>query len=249
MEETKHSELNSYRKSNLLNYCECPIRGEISLPDYKPEEKVRLTLLNYLVNLTELYPEKIDLFVEIDRYDISIYNKLLGDISSYQPPILIVETKREDLNLINAFNQIVEYLKSSKTENGLLFNQRSCFHIYNELNIFKTVEINYYFEIENIINSSLINQSSKLEEEKSLFDNAKKGDFEAFKVLSLKYRRNKIIVFTVNFNAVEYTIEGHLFEFELNIFKFTKCGYDSKAINKPSYKNVEFLRLDLIKTG
>jgi len=236
-----------YTKSDFLTYTFCPIRGEISLPVYKPEEKVRLSLIHFLTNCTEVYPDLIDIWVENDRYDISIYNNTIGELKHYQPPCIIIETKREDYNLIDALNQLIEYLQISRAENGILFNLNQAFKVYK-------VQIKYLFdellepiEIIEFLKSSVILQEQQIEEEKSIFVKAKNGDFESFRILALKYRRNKRVFFKINRNNVEYIIEGHLFDFEKDYFKYTKCGYDSKSENKPKILNSEFINIETIR--
>ena len=79
-----------YSKEDSLTYAKCPFRGEVFLPNYKPEEKVRLSFIYFLCNCIDIFPQLVDIKVESDRLDLSLYNKTLGEISNYAPPVLII---------------------------------------------------------------------------------------------------------------------------------------------------------------
>jgi hypothetical protein len=236
-----------HTKSDFLTYTSCPIRGEISLPVYKPEERVRLSLIHFLTNCSEVYPDSIDICVENDRYDISIYNNTIGELKNYQPPCIIIETKREEYNLVNALNQLVNYLQISKTENGILFNLNQAFKVYKTLDKYIYNELIEPIEIVDFVKKSINLQKQQLVEEESTFAKAKNGDFDSFKILALKYRRNKRVFFKIQKNNIEFIIEGHLFDFEKDYFKYTKCGYDTKSENKPKILNSEFVNVETIR--
>jgi len=236
-----------YKKSDFLTYAFCPIRGEINLPDYKPEEKVRLSLIQFLTNSSEIYPELIEIWVENDRYDISVYNNTIGELKNYQPPCNIIETKGEECDLIDALNQLLDYMQISKAENGILFNINQAFKVNKTLDKYLHFELFEPYEIIEFIKSSVTSQKIQLEDEESTYLKAKNGDFESFKLLALKYRRNKRIFFKIQRNNAEMIIEGHLFDFEKDHFKYTKCGYDTKSENKPKILNDEFINIELIK--
>ncbi len=233
-----------YKKADSLDYAFCPIRGEIHLPYYKPEERVRLSLVHFLTADANLYPSLINLGVEGERLDISIYNKGLGEFGLYQPPALIVETKREEFDLIQAYDQLVDYLKVAKTGCGILFNNRQAFSIEKGGDVYSYDELAKPNEIIDFILSALSKQNEMLSDEKLKFENAKNGDFESFKFLAQKHRRNKRIVFTIVQHDIEYNIEGHLFEFTPDCIKYTKCGYDTKSDNKPYFFKSEFRHLN-----
>ncbi len=135
------------------------------------------------------------------------------------------------------------YLRTSKAKNGLLFNISDIYKVNfnSELYIYeKLVEPN---QIIDFIEACVEKQNSEYEDEKRIFHKAQMGDFEAFKILALKYRRNKRIRFEINQGGSAVIIEGHLFEFEQNFFKYSSCSYDSKSENKPSCKMNEFVGL------
>ncbi|MBN8588623.1 MAG: hypothetical protein J0L94_09910 [Rhodothermia bacterium] len=237
----------SYTKDDFLTYAFCPIRGEIGLPAYKPEEKVRLSLIWFLTNSSEIYPELVEIWVENDRYDISIYNKTIDDLKDYQPPCCIIETKREEFNLIDAYYQLIDYMQISKVENGILFNINQAFKVVKTQDKYQYTELFEPNEIIDFIKNSVELQKVQLENEQSTYLRAKNGDFHSFKVLALKYRRNKRVFFKIQRNNLEYIIEGHLFDFEEDHFKYTKCGYDTKSENKPKILNNEFVNMEVIR--
>jgi hypothetical protein len=235
-----------YRKDDFLTYAKCPIRGEIFLPDYKPEEKVRLSFIYFLIACSEIYPQFVSILVETERLDLSLYNNALGEIANYFPPVLIVETKREEHNLISAYGQLVQYLHTKKTENGLIFNIKQTYKVTKILDNYECEELFESSEIISFIQTAITNQNKRFEDEVRLFLLAKAGDFESFKKLALKYRRNKRVIFNVIQNGNKYVIEGHFFEFYSDYFKYTRCGYDSKSDDKPSFYNNEFVNLENI---
>jgi hypothetical protein len=237
-----------YQKEDFLTYALCPIRGEIDLPYYKPEEKVRLSLIYYLVQSSEIFPDLIDMSIESDRLDISLYNKCLAELRYYFPPLLIIETKREDYNLINAYGQLKEYLHSAKGKYGLLFNVVQAFKVTFISSQFVYEELPEPYDIVHFISDCILNQNAQAAEEKEIYYKAKNGDFNSFKNLAIKYRRNKRVVFKVSQNNNEFVVEAHLFQFEPNLFTYVKCGSDLKSDNKPFFENDQFSGLIAIRS-
>jgi hypothetical protein len=233
----------TYKKDDMLDYALCPIRGEISLPPYKPEEKIRLALLHFLHNQEIFSLSSLEIKVETERLDISIYNKGLGDLITYTPPAIIIETKRSEVELLSAFEQLSRYLTSVKTKCGILFNYVQGFCIEKRDGEYVSTELSNSQELLSFITLAIEQQCSELSQEIYAFNAAKNGDFYSFRQLATKYRRSKRVIFLLKQNDLEYTIEGHLFDFVDSEVFYVKCGLDTKAENKPSFTSDEFVRL------
>ena len=239
-----------YVKENLLKYAKCPIRGEIELPEYKPEELVRLALLDFLT-ICNCYQQNLySIKVETDRLDITLYNKKIGDLVLFHPPALVIETKRRDYPLIQAVSQLSDYLIVNKCQQGLLFNCSQAYICQKINNGFDTIEIFTIHELEQFIFNCIDSQQKELELELNEYIAAKNGDFDSFINLAIKYRRSKRICFVINQRNIEYIIIGHLFDYNMdeNVIKYTLCGYDTKSENKPFFNKHEFIRLENITT-
>ena len=171
----------------------CPYRGNIYFPLHKPEEKVRLALLIFLKSIEN---DTFRVEIEIERYDITLLNQTIGSLIHYAPPALIIETKRQEINLIECKHQLVRYMKDKKANFGLLFNCSQAFFIEQKKGEFTEKEVKTPNEIINLITHSIVNQRSSLLTEIEQYKNAEQNkDFDAFQELAQKYRRGKKIRF------------------------------------------------------
>ncbi|WP_230966732.1 type I restriction enzyme HsdR N-terminal domain-containing protein [Nostoc commune] len=106
-------------------YTKCLIR-KIPIPiNARPEELVRQIFIHFLLEESRLFPDIINIEVEVNNHDLEISKKQRNDdFKPHQSPLIIVEVKREDANLKNHYNQIQRYLKKSGCDIGILYNYR-----------------------------------------------------------------------------------------------------------------------------
>ncbi|MHC5831129.1 MAG: type I restriction enzyme HsdR N-terminal domain-containing protein, partial [Nostoc sp.] len=94
----------------------------------------------------------------------------------YQPPLMIVEVKREEEDLQNHEKQIERYLKKSCSEIGILYN-------YHEIIAYKkkdTVFTSNYLNSLKDIPPLILQSSNKLEKDILEFEKAVNGSFDSF---------------------------------------------------------------------
>ena len=228
------NEIRSYERDHLL-YTVCIVREqEITLTN-KPEELVRQALLHYLVNMSNIYPTLIDIKVEYCNVDLLIENRyLFSNFKPSQPPLLIVEIKRNDENLLDHENQLFEYLGEFRCSHGLLFNFKQMFLYSKDGDNFLRQRISNLTELEN-----WILENTKLDIiELELFKKAQVGSFESFKKLVQKYKYSRVTFVSKDFNA---PIEGFIFDFSEDTVNFDVVGLYSKK--KKKFKPESFVKL------
>ena len=176
--------LNIYER-NYTQYTRCLCRGRELLISNKPEEKIRQIFLYFLIKKSRLFPDKINLEVEHHNLDVAIYQNFeLENFRPWQPPIAIVEVKREEEYLPNHESQLLKYLDEQRSSMGILFNAR-------DIIILEKANSDYFFKkhlksIEDVcvILSETLNISNA---DCSEFKKANHGDIKSFVYLIKKY--------------------------------------------------------------
>ena len=82
------TKLNIYTKKYQEEYIKCLIRG-IEIPiKVRPEELVRQLFIDFMINESGLFPDLINIKVEVNNHDVEIYKKPEYDnFQPYQSPL------------------------------------------------------------------------------------------------------------------------------------------------------------------
>ncbi|MBD2416566.1 type I restriction enzyme HsdR N-terminal domain-containing protein [Anabaena cylindrica FACHB-243] len=232
------TKLNIYTKKYQEEYIKCLIRG-IEIPiKVRPEELVRQLFLDFMINESGLFPDFINIKVEANNHDVEIYKKPKNDnFQPYQPPLMIIELKREDVNLYNHYNQIQRYLKKACCNIGILYN-------YHEIVAF--TKKNENFEINNLkhlrdIQSLISKSNNNIDNDLLTVEKSQNGDFESFIYLIKKYGQyttNRIIF---QLKSEESSIVGYFFNIKNNRVYYDVCGKYDKKQRSFNYQDFEKL--------
>lgn len=214
------SKLNIYPKNNQ-KYTRCLIRKtEIAL-DGRPEELVRQLFIHYLINECGLLANKIYIKVETNNHDIEIHKKEDNyNFKPHQAPLIIVEVKREDVNLVNHYEQIKRYLTGAYCNIGVLYNSHKIILFARKSNNFEISFLKNFRELEQmILKESNIISCNSLE-----FEKAQNGDFESFAFLISKYGKytTNTIVFKLTNQPSE--LKGYFFKVQGNKVYYDPWG-------------------------
>jgi len=229
-------ELNEHTKNNS-NFIFCYVRGtEILLI---PEEEVRQTILKVVYEHLEIQTDLFISRVEFQNLDIAFYLKSpIPDFQPSQPPFLIIEVKRDFLPVLNFQQQLLDYLTINKCSQGLLMNSQYIYLFSKDLN-FKPKQVNLK-DISNIFNGTEFHLTADLQD----FENAKFGDIDSFKRLTLKYGKTSKVTFLSAESPAPIT--AFWFEFKQDYILFDICGIKSTS-KKHKIKANDFLKLLSIK--
>ncbi|BDI19216.1 hypothetical protein ANSO36C_50180 [Nostoc cf. commune SO-36] len=230
------TKLSRYQK-DYQEYTKCLIRG-IQIPiKGRPEELVRQIFIHFIIKESGLFPDIINIAVEANNHDIEIYKNQKNDnFRPHQSPLIIVEVKREDVNLKNHYNQIQRYLKNSCCDMGILYN-------YHEIIAFSRkddrFEVNHLKSIRDI--QTLILKSNNAHDDLLEFEKAQNGNFDSFAYLISKYGKytTNTVVFKVKQQKSE--IAGYLFNMQGNKVYYDVCGKNSEK--QPSFDSQDFEKL------
>ncbi|MEH2319696.1 type I restriction enzyme HsdR N-terminal domain-containing protein [Nostoc sp.] len=224
-------------KKDYQEYTKCLIR-EIQIPiNGRPEELVRQIFIHFIINEAKLFPDIINIGVEENNHDIEISKKQKNDnFKPHQSPLIIVEVKREDVNLKNHYNQIQRYLKKSGCDIGILYN-------YHEIIAFTRkddkFEINHLKSLRDI--QALILQSNNNNDDLFDFEKAENGNFKSFIYLISKYGKyttNKVVF---KLKQQQSEIEGYFFNMQGNKVYYDLCGKYSQKQQNFDYQDFEKL--------
>lgn len=94
-----------------VSYIDCVIRKKRVV--LYPEEKVRQAFILYLLSFTNINTDNYTIKVEYQNLDIVIYKK--HKIKDFQPahsPILIIELKSQNVDVLNFEHQLLNYQHS-----------------------------------------------------------------------------------------------------------------------------------------
>lgn len=215
------SKLIIYSKNNQ-KYTKCLVRHtEIAL-DGRPEELVRQLFIHYLINECEMLTDNIYIKVEANNHDIEVYKKEINhNFKPHQPPLIIVEVKRENAILQNHYSQIKRYLKNARCDMGILYNFHKIILFTKTVDDFNEKHLENFKEVEEILfKESRVSRGNQLEE----FEKAQNGDFESFAYLVSKYGKytTNTIVFKLRSQPLE--IKGYFFNVKGDKVYYDPCG-------------------------
>lgn len=218
-------------------YTKCLIRG-IQIPiNARPEELVRQIFIHFFIKESGLFPDIINIEVEVNNHDLEISKKQKNDdFKPHQSPLIIVEVKREDANLKNHYNQIQRYLKNSGCDIGILYNYHEIIAFTRKYDQF---EINHLKSLTDI--QALILQTNKNNDDLLDFQKAQNGNFDSFAYLISKYGKytTNQVVFKVKQQQSE--IEGYFFNIQGNKVYYDLCGKYSQKQQSFDYQDFEKL--------
>ncbi|MDZ8092285.1 MAG: type I restriction enzyme HsdR N-terminal domain-containing protein [Nostoc sp. DedQUE05] len=225
LNEEIQQKLEIYIKKYNQQYIKCLIRG-IEIPiNGRPEELVRQIFIHFLIKESKLLSDKITIKVEANNHDIEIYKKQKNEtFKPHQNPLMIVEVKREDVNLQNYYNQIERYLTNSGCNIGILYNYHEIIALIKKHNQFKIYYPNHLTEIQELI----LQVNSSIDKDLLEFENAQNGNLESFIYLLQKYGKytNHTISFKLKHQLL--VIDGYLFTIQDNKIYYKICGQYSK---------------------
>ncbi|MBN3906899.1 MAG: type I restriction enzyme HsdR N-terminal domain-containing protein [Nostoc sp. NMS1] len=232
------TKLSRYQK-DYQEYTKCLIRG-IQIPiNGRPEELVRQIFIHFLIKESRLFPDIINIAVEANNHDIEIYKKQNNDdFKPHQYPLIIVEVKREGVNLKNHYNQIQRYLKNACCYLGILYN-------YHEIIAFNRkndhFEIHPFKSLKDIQALILKINNNDYDDDLLEFKKAQNGNFDSFAYLISRYGNytTNTVVFKVKQQQAE--IEGYFFNMQGNKVYYDVCGKDSKK--QSSFESQDFEKL------
>lgn len=212
--------LNIYLVNNQ-QYLRCLIRNlEIAIAG-RPEELVRQLFIHYLIQESTLLQGKINIKVEANNHDIEIHKRELNpNFKPYQPPLIIVEVKREDVNLQNHYAQIKRYLTRACCNIGILYNSHEIILFNKKDNDFEINYLENFREVEQVI----LKETAIPDYNLLGFEKAQKGDFESFTYLFGKYGKytTNTIVFKLRNQPLE--LKGYFFRMQENKVYYDPCG-------------------------
>ncbi len=191
---------------NYSKFLYCIIRENKILLNSEPEEFIRQCMLYYLVYLSKIYPNLIDIKVEFNNADIVIFPVLPIDFKPYIP-LLIVETKTHT-NVNSDKKQLIGYLQEFRCSVGFLFDG-------NSLLFFNGTQDRWLRNLEEF-KEIILNELEKVSyaDNYAIFKLSQLGSLDAFKQLSVEYGYADIVF--------EYeTLNGDLFKQSGKFFKFT----------------------------
>ncbi|MEH2203115.1 MAG: type I restriction enzyme HsdR N-terminal domain-containing protein [Nostoc sp.] len=238
LNEEIQKKLDIYIKKYNHQHIKCLIRG-IEIPiNGRPEELVRQIFLHFLIKESTLLSEKINIKVEANNHDIEIYKKQTNEnFKPHQSPLIIVEVKREDVNLQNHYNQIQRYLTNSGCNIGILYNYHEIIIVFKKYNQFEIYYPKNLIDIQELI----LQANSSIDDDLLEFVHAQNGNIESFIYLINKY--GEYTNHTVDFKLKHQIspIEGYLFNVEENKIFYKICGQNSKKLQNFDCQDFEKL--------
>ncbi|HYW18565.1 MAG TPA: type I restriction enzyme HsdR N-terminal domain-containing protein [Nodularia sp. (in: cyanobacteria)] len=217
--------LDIYSKKYNQQYTKCLFRG-IEIPlDGRPEELVRQLFLHFIIKESGLFPDLINIKVESNNHDIEIYKKHQNsNFTPHQTPLVIVEVKREEVNLQNYYNQIQRYLTKAGCHLGILYNYHDIIAFVRKNDEF---EINYLESLKDI-EELIIPKDNRVAHGLLEFEKAQNGNFDSFIYLIDKYGKYTTNTVTFKIKSEQSEIEGYLFDVRENKIYYKMCGKYSK---------------------
>ncbi|MFN6500393.1 MAG: type I restriction enzyme HsdR N-terminal domain-containing protein [Nostoc sp. DedQUE01] len=226
--------LNIYKK-NYTEYTKCLVRGREIVIDGRPEEKIRQLFIYFLVNGSGLFPNEIDIKVESNNHDIELYKTVKNkDFKPYQPPLMIVEVKREEEDLQNHEGQIERYLKKSCSEIGILYNYHEIIVYMKKDTVFTSKYLNSLKDIPPLILQSF----NKLEKDILEFEKAVNGSFNSFIYLINKYGEYKLNTIIFRVKSEQLPISGTFFESQDYQVNYLNNGKKRQSLNFQDFEKL-----------
>ncbi len=223
-----HKKLKIYTKEYQQEYTKCLMRG-IEIPiQGRPEEVVRQIFLYFMIKESNLFPDIINIKVEVNNHDIEICKKSKNDnFKPYQSPLMIVELKREDINLKNYYDQIQRYMKKASCPLGILYNFHEIIAFFRKGEQFAVKDINNLKDIESLI----LQNNHHIDHDVLTFEKAEKGNFESFKYLVGKYGKYTTNRIVFQLKQSKAKIAGYFFNIQGNTVYYQLSG--GKYAQKP----------------
>ncbi|MDZ8024107.1 MAG: type I restriction enzyme HsdR N-terminal domain-containing protein [Nostoc sp. DedQUE11] len=229
--------LNIYKR-NYTEYTKCLVRGKEIILDGRPEEKVRQLFIYFLVNKSGLFPNKIDIKVECDHHDIELYKAVKNQyFKPYSPPLMIIEVKREEENLLNHEKQIEKYLKKSCSEIGILYNYHQIIAYTNKNAVFTSNHLNSLTDIPPLV----LQSSNNIENDILDFEKAVNGSFDSFNYLTNKYGKYALNTIIFRLKGEQLPIAGCFFRFQDSKVYYDIYGKYAKKQQSFNYQDFEKL--------
>ncbi|TVP65944.1 MAG: hypothetical protein EA343_02220 [Nodularia sp. (in: Bacteria)] len=240
--EEMRQKLDIYSKKYNQQYTKCLFRG-IEIPlNGRPEELVRQLFLHFMIKESGLFPDLINIKVESNNHDIEIYKKHKNsNFTPHQIPLVIVEVKREDVNLQNYYNQIQRYLTKAGCNLGILYNYHEIIAFIRKKNEFEII----YLESLKDIPKLIISKDNSVDNGLLEFENAQNGNFKSFIYLINKYGKYTTNTVTFKMKSEQSEIDGYLFDVRENKIYYKICGKYSKKTQ--SFDAQDFEKLIAIR--
>ncbi|ULP70449.1 hypothetical protein BDGGKGIB_00065 [Nodularia sphaerocarpa UHCC 0038] len=237
LNEEIQQKLDIYSKKYNQQYTKCLFRG-IEIPlNGRPEELVRQLFLHFLIKESGLFPDLINIKVEANNHDIEIYKKHKNsNFTPHQTPLVIVEVKREDVNLQNYYNQIQRYLTKAGCHLGILYNYHEVIAFFRKKHEF---EINYLESLKDI--QKLIIPTNNRDNCLLEFEKAQNGNLESFIYLINKYDKSLTNTITFKIKKQKSEINGHSFDVRENKIYYEMFGNYSKKMQSFDCQDFEKL--------
>ena len=160
-----------------------------------PEEFVRQALLRRLMAALEHEAMSgLEIVVEGASLDIAIYPPSLDDLFQPDiPPLLIIETKRRDIQELDSpshEHQLLGYLRRTGCRDGVLANCEQLWHYQRLEEGHSKVELTSFEGLVNLIRTKTSEAQQNLQEHEQWFNRARAGSFEDFRRLVELYGRS-----------------------------------------------------------
>ena len=178
---------------DYLQYTKCLCREIELVVSGEPEELVRQVLLYFLLRESGLFPDSIEIRAEHRNLDVAIYKfQSAEEFRPLQPPLVIVEVKREEANLLEHEGQLFEYMKEHRTRTGVLFNGNEIVAYEKGQDTPAKCSLDSLNELRDLVQC----QATRDEVDFCAFQRAQDGDIDSFIYLACKYGKYTLHQFT-----------------------------------------------------
>lgn len=165
-------------------YIKCFVRNkEVRLT---PEEEVRQSFLVYIFEYLKINTDMFYIKVEHLSLDVAVYSNYKSEyFHPHQYPILIIEIKRECINIIDFEHQLLNYLKTNICNCGIITNGIDAYKYASDNNFERElININYL--------NNILEKYYTYNDDYKEFEQASKGNKESFIYLVNKYGKNNL---------------------------------------------------------
>ena len=220
-----------------LRYTECLIRQLEILLTNEPEEEVRQAFLYFIINnYPDILKSLVDIIIEHHDVDIAILKK--PNDSNFNPtrtPLLLIEVKRNDVNLRDHQAQLTKYMTELRCSRGALFN-------FTEILIYEKTSITYelckVFDHLDTFIRYISSAASEEDGDLEAFYMACNGNFDAFRHLTTKYKYSRATFVIQEYAA---SIEGFIFSYNGDEVFYDRVGHYAKKKHK--FVSSHFIKL------
>lgn len=186
-----------------------------------PEELVRQALVQRLLSsLGNDALERLEVIVEGASLDIALFMRLTGTLfQPALPPLLIVETKRRDIEVLDApehERQLLGYLRRTRGRDGVLANCEELWHYCHSKDSYTKTKLSGFAALIDLVQANLFEKQQVLQEQQRWFDKARVGDYSSFRRLVEMYGRSadSTIKFIFEDRGQLAHISGFLFQID-----------------------------------